>query len=92
MLHLCAFLLRLCLLHHALSLVSDNPYFQDLEIDVMGLGMSAYMLAAQAAQNLGLGQLAVQYAHEALTFHKNPVKMYYAHVKLGAMLRGIEKE
>jgi hypothetical protein len=61
-------------------------------MDIIGPYMPTYMLAAQAAQNLGLGQLAVQYAHEALTFHKNPVKMYYAHVKLGAMLRGIEKE
>jgi hypothetical protein len=54
--------------------------------------MSAYILAAQAAQNLGLGLLAVNYAHEALAFHKNPVKMYHAHVKLGVMLRGVEKE
>jgi hypothetical protein len=73
-------------------LLSDVPYFQDLKIDIVGLGMSAYMLAVQAAQNLGFGQLAVQYAHEALTFHKNPVKIYHAHVKLGEMLRRIEKE
>ena len=71
-------------------MLSDNPYFRDLIIDIIGLGMSAYMLAAQAAQNLGLGQLAVQHAYEALTFHKNPVKMYHAHVKLGEILR--EKE
>ena len=67
--------------------VSDVPYFRDLSFDVMGLFMSPYMLAAQAAQNLGLDQLAVQYAHEALSFHKNPVKTYYTHVKLGEILR-----
>jgi hypothetical protein len=50
------------------------------------------MLAAQTAQNLGLGQLAVQYAHKALASHKNPVKTYHAHVKLGEMLRGREEE
>ena len=72
--------------------VSDVPYFRDLSFDIIGLDMSPYMLAAQAAQNLGLGQLAVQYAHEALSFHKNPVKTYYAHFKLGEMLRGRDEE
>ena len=72
--------------------VSDVPYFRDLAFDILGIFMSPYTLAAQAAQNLGLGQLAVQYAHEALTFHKNPVKMYHAHVKLGEVLREVEKE
>jgi hypothetical protein len=66
--------------------LSDVPYLRDLHFDVAGLYMSAYMLAAQAAQNLGLGQLAVQPAYRALAFHTNPVKMHHAHAKLGEIL------
>ena len=72
--------------------VSEVPYFRDLVFDLLGIEVSAYMLATQAAQNLGSGQLAVQYAHEALSFHKNPVKTHYAHVKLGEMLWGRDEE
>ena len=73
-------------------ILSGNPSFRDLAFDILGIFMSPYTLAAQAAQNLGLGQLAVQYTHKTLTrHHMNPVKMYHAHVKLGEMLRSIEE-
>lgn len=84
--------LWLWLLHHAPSLLSGDPYFRDLSMDSKRIFMSPYVLATQTAENLGLDQLAVQYAHEALIFHKNPVKMYHGHVKLGGVLRGVEKE
>ena len=79
--------------HHDLSSLSGVPYFyfEDRDFEVNRFGMPLYMHAAKAAENLKLGPLAVQYAHKTLAFHKNPVKTYYGHARLGEFLVKMNK-
>jgi hypothetical protein len=43
------------------------------------------LLAAQAAHNVGLDQVAKGNVHKALAHHKNPVQMCYAYTKLSEL-------
>jgi hypothetical protein len=74
-------------------LLSESLHFQDLFFGAQGFGTAPYLLAAQTSQNTGLNQLATEYAHRALTYHKNPLQTCYIYTKLGAMaVENSEKE
>jgi hypothetical protein len=60
--------------------------FKDLALEVKAMWKTPGVMLCPVAVDLTDHHLAAQYARAALQFHKNPVRLFYAHTALGALL------
>jgi hypothetical protein len=65
--------------------LAEDERFADCCFESSGFGQQPFVLAAQAAQHVGLTRDAVRYLRAALVRHANPVKQHYAHCLLGEL-------
>ena len=64
----------------------DCAEFKDLLLESSGVWKTTGAMLCPVAVDLIDHHLAAQYARAALQLHKNPVKRFYAHTELGALL------
>ena len=64
----------------------EDLRFADCAFEACGFCQQPFVLAAQAAQHLGLSGEGMQYLRAALIRHANPVKQYYACSMIGRLL------
>jgi hypothetical protein len=67
--------------------LAEDARFADCLFECCGFGQQPFVLAAQAAQHVGLGLArdSIQYLRAALVRHANPVKQHHAHCLLGEL-------
>jgi hypothetical protein len=68
-----------------LPLAEDLRFADCIFENMGGFGQPPFVLAAQAAEHVGLTGDAVRYLRAALVRHANPVKQHYAHCLLGQL-------
>ena len=64
----------------------EDLRFADCVFEVVNFGQQSFVLAAQAAQHLGLNGEGMQYLRAALIRHANPVKQHHACSMIGRLL------
>jgi hypothetical protein len=65
--------------------LAEDARFADNIFETDAFGQQPFVLAAQAAQHVGLARDAVRYLRAALVRHANPVKQHHAHCLLGGL-------
>ena len=65
--------------------LAEDVRFADQMCETNAFGQQPFVLAAQAAQHVGLTSDAVRYLRVALVRHANPVKQFHAHCLLGEL-------
>jgi hypothetical protein len=65
--------------------LAEDVRFADCVFKCMALGQQPFVLAAQAAEHVGVTGDAIRYLRGALVRHANPIKQHYAHRLLGEL-------